>query len=109
MAQASLDAKTTGAVTSTIMDNKGGKHQIHIARIPLIIKVTYFNATDTKVKKSSLIPESIQSAADAVAHKHASPLAIILSFLLLVIGVVMGGVAINSATRMVLRPSPDSP
>ena len=102
VAQASLNAKTDGAVASTVIDAKGGKHNVVIARIPLIVRVSYYGAAATAATssdKSSKIPSSLQSAADSLAGKRASLVGVLLSFLLIAIGVFFAGQIITSAIR----------
>lgn len=98
IAQASLDAKTAGALPSTISDTNGGKHQVYVASIPLVVHVTYY-AVPGPTKPATLIPEAVQSVADAVAGKHASVLGLVLSFLLILVGVLGAGLVLNGAVR----------
>jgi hypothetical protein len=100
VAQASLDAKTAGAVATTVTDTKGARHQVYVARIPIVVHVTYYTVSGaTESKTATGLPDSIQKIADAVAGKHASLIVILLSFLLLFIGVVSAGIIINSTVR----------
>jgi len=46
IAQASLDSKTTAAVASTVTDTAGSKHQVYVARIPLVVHVTYYTVRE---------------------------------------------------------------
>jgi hypothetical protein len=96
IAQASLDAKTTGAVASTITDTKGGQHKVYVASIPLVVHVTYYTVP---AAASRTIPDMLQAAADAIAGKHASVLGLVLSFILLLTGVIWAGILINGAIK----------
>ena len=96
IAQASLDNKTTGAEASTVTDSTGGKHKVYVARIPLVVHVTYYTVPGP-VSKS--IPDVLQAAADALAGKHASVLGLVLSFLLMLTGIIWAGILINGAIR----------
>jgi co-chaperonin GroES (HSP10) len=95
-AQGSLTSKTKDAIKSDVTDTAGKKQSVYIARIPVVIKVTYYNAS---TNSSSIVPQSIQSFADKLAGKHVKPWAIILSFLLIVMGVLLAAQLINSAIR----------
>lgn len=102
VAQASLNAKTSGAVASTVTDAKGGKHNVVIARIPLVVRISYYGAASTPANSaatSTVVPSSLQAAADSLAGKHASLVGVLLSFLLLAIGVFLAGQIITSAVR----------
>ena len=97
-AQGVLDAKTKGAVASTITDSAGGKHQVQIARIPVAVHVVYY-AGPNAPKSSSVIPDKVQELADAVAKKHVSVVGLVLSFLLLVFGLTLAGILVSGAVR----------
>ena len=96
IAQGSLDSHTTGAVVSNVSDSQGKQHKVYIARIPVVVKVTYYT---TATSASTGLPSSLQTAADSLAGKHASTLAIVLGFLLLLAGIILAGVLVNSAVR----------
>ena len=102
VAQASLNNKTAGAVASTVTDAKGGKHDIVIARVPVVVRISYYGAASTPANSaatSTVVPSSLQAAADALAGKHASLVGVLLSFLLIAIGVFLAGQIITSAVR----------
>lgn len=101
VAQASLDSKTAGAVATTITDSKGAKHQVYVATIPITVHVTYYvvPGSVTTAKAATGLPDGIQKFADAIAGKHVSLLGLLLSFLLMIIGVVTAGIIINSTVR----------
>ena len=102
VAQASLNSKTAGAVASTITDAKGGKHNVVIARVPVIVRISYYGSVSTpaaSADNSSKIPSSLQSAADSLAGKHASLVGVLLSFILIAVGVFLAGQIVTSAIR----------
>lgn len=100
VAQGSLDAKTKGAVKTTVTDAKGAKRDVYVASIPVAVKVTYFNSsTAGSGSQSTGIPESIQKIADTIVGKHVSTIAIVLSFLLALFGLIVAGFVVNGAIR----------
>ncbi len=99
IAQASLDSKTRGAVASTVTDSKGGRHNIYVSRIPVSVKPTYYTFPNTANQEASTVPKVIQDAADRLAGKHVTILALVLSFILLLGGVVSVGVVVSVAIK----------
>jgi F0F1-type ATP synthase membrane subunit c/vacuolar-type H+-ATPase subunit K len=95
-AQGSLDAQTSGVSSYSVTDTAGRKHQVAVGSLPVIIKVTYYNQSSSS---NSVIPASIQDAVDKLAGKHVRPLAIILSFILILIGIVLAAQLVNGSTR----------
>jgi hypothetical protein len=59
--------------------------------------VTYYN--DALGTQNTWVPDAIQQLADNIAHKHVSTTALFLSFLLLIMGVLLSAMVINSAVR----------
>ena len=96
IAQASLDAKTSGAVASTITDATGGKHKVYVTSIPIVVRVTYYTVPNPADRT---ITDNLQVAADALAGKHASVVGLVLSFLLMLTGIIWAGILINGAIR----------
>lgn len=100
IAQSSLDSKTTGAASSFVVDSKGAKHQVYVTHIPVLVKVAYYNAPGSVLQKTSdLVPQQLQNLANNAAGKHVSALALVLSTLLLIIGLVLSGLVITSSVR----------
>ena len=102
VAQASLSAKTSGAVVSSVTDSKGGKRNVVIARVPLIVRISYYGATTppkSSTDNTTKVPSSLQAAANSLAGKQASLVGVLLSFLLIAIGVFLAGQIITSAIR----------
>ena len=98
VAEGSVDAKTTGAVPTSLSDSTGAKHTVYLARIPLIVKVNYFSAP-APAATPSFVPASLQALADKIAGKHASLLSLILSFVLMLTGVIWAGAVVYAAVR----------
>jgi hypothetical protein len=100
VAQASLDAKTTNAVASSVSDSKGGKHTVYLATIPVVIHVTYYSVpAATASGNSSAVPASVQSVADSLAGRHASVLGLVLSFILLLTGIIIVGIMLYASIK----------
>lgn len=99
VAQASLNAKSSDAVKSTITDSKGGKHAVAVASIPVLVHVSYYATGSAAVPKETTTRDSLQKAADRVAGKHVSVLIVVLSFVLIFAGVALAGVIASTAIR----------
>lgn len=99
-AQASLDSSTKGATNTEITDSNGNKHTVFVASIPILVKVTYYNSSNTSVATiSKQANNPLQQVADSFAGKHVSTAALILSFIILLIGLFTAGVVITSAVK----------
>lgn len=98
IAQAGVNKTTKGAIATTITDSKNSKQTVYIATVPVTVHVIYYAASDAP-KKTTIIPEKVQAAADAIAGKHVSVLGLVLSFILLVIGTAIAGVVVYSAVK----------
>lgn len=98
IAQGSLDAKSAGAVVTTVDDSKGNKRQVYIARVPVVVNVAYY-VQPNAAPSSTPVPNKLQDFADAVAGKRASLIAVVLGSLVLLVGVFMAGVIVNSSIR----------
>lgn len=105
IAQASVDAHTTGAVPSQITDSAGHAHTVYVAAIPVLIKIAYYVLPQTPQKKSlqTSLSDTIQKAADALAGRHVDQHAVILGFILLLVGLILSGIIINAAIRNGIR------
>lgn len=101
IAQGSLDKNTKGVLKSTVVDSQGTKHDVYVGSIPVLVKVTYYSTASRSLAAdtNTLVPSVLQRAADALAGKHVSLRALLLSFLLFVIGVIAAGIVANSAIR----------
>jgi hypothetical protein len=98
-AQGSLTAETKGAVKSTVTDANGEKHDVFVATIPVLVKVAQENTQKQDDQNTILLPSKIQSIADSLAGRHASQVAVVLSFLTLLAGFVVAGIIVNAAVR----------
>lgn len=98
-AQASLDSTTKGAVAAIVKDSKGVKHDIYTSTIPVLVKVTYFGSPAKATENPDTISRKIQAFTDSIAGKHASAVAVILSFLLLLLGLVVAGRLISTTAK----------
>lgn len=99
VAQGSLDASSKSALKSSVVDAKGQKHDVYVGTVPVLVKVTYYIKPPEPTKQSRWVPEGIQDIADTIAGKHASPLAILFSFALLLFGLVGATLIVTNAVR----------
>jgi hypothetical protein len=99
VAQSSFDKKTKGALAATVTDSKGGKHTVYTGRISILVKATYYSLPDAQHKTDSLLPEGLQSTIDQIAGKHVSIVTIMVIFVILIAGIALAGLVINSAIR----------
>lgn len=100
VAQGSLDAKTAKAVATSISDTKGGKHIVYLATIPVVIHVTYYTVPGAAASStSSSVPTSVQTVADSLAGRHASVLGLVLSFILMLTGIIIVGVMLYASIK----------
>lgn len=98
-AQGSLDAKTQGAVKSSVKDSSGATREVYVATVPVLINVAYYNAQQQDQDKTTPIPSKIQAVADSLAGRQASQVAVVLSFLLFLVGFIVAGIIVNAAVR----------
>lgn len=98
-AQGSLNAHSPGAVQTTVKSSQGANQSIYVGSIPVIIKALYYTAPGNSTSQSTWIPASLQQAANSIAGKHVSTLALITSFIVLVVGIFLATLIINSAVR----------
>jgi hypothetical protein len=98
-AQGSLTADTKGAVKSMVTDANGVKHDVYVATIPVLVKVAQENTQKQDDQNTIPLPSKIQSIADSLAGRHASQVAVVLSFLTLLAGFVVAGIIVNAAVR----------
>lgn len=88
-AQASFDSKTKGAAK---------QNDVYVGSIPVLIKVSYY-VKPHEVSNSASIPTAVQKAASSIAGRPASTIAIIVSFIILVIAFGIAGFVINGSVR----------
>jgi hypothetical protein len=96
VAQGSLDAKTNGAVKTTLKNKSGETMDVYVARVPVLVNITYFSNGDAT---RTLVPSFLQDLANAVAAKKVSQLPIIISVVILLVSILSSGVIIYTATR----------
>lgn len=103
-AQESLTADTEGTVKTSLLDSAGGKHEVYVKSIPVQIKVTYIaDKAAAAAKRDSPVPDFVQQIADSIAGKRASTVAVVLSFMLLISGLIVAGMIVVTAVRGGLR------
>lgn len=90
-AQASLSAATKDAVKSTVADAAGVQHEVYLATIPVLVKVTQENAAAKKAVEKTFV--------DSVAGKKASQVAVVLGFMIFIAGLIVAGIIANTAVR----------
>lgn len=98
-AQGSFDAGTTGAVKSSVTDADGTKHEVYVGSISLLIKVTQEKPATKSGEQATKQTNKFQAYADSVAGKKASNVAVALSFVILVIGLLIAGIIVNTSVR----------
>jgi hypothetical protein len=97
-AQASFNAKTSGAAKVNVTDTTGKKRSVEVGRIPVLVNVTYYVAPPSTQKVPAL-PPFLLRLASTLAGKQVSPVPLIISFVLVVATLVIAGVLLNSAIR----------
>lgn len=99
VAQGSFDKSTAGAQKDTVTDTGGGKHDIYVGQVPVLIGVTYYTALAGEAGKSSFLPAALQDVANVVAGKVVSPFAVIVSLVILLITFGVSSMMLNGAVR----------
>ncbi len=99
VAQASFDPKTKGAIKQTLKDQAGKPKDVYIGAIPVLVKVSYYVDPKKEVSSSASIPLAVQKAANAIAGRPVSTIAIVVSFILLVLTFGIAGFLINGSAR----------
>jgi|GEM_PF-1913713 len=100
-AQGSLDSSTGDAVKTNVTESSGQHRQVYAASIPVLIKVTYITAEAAQNQSGFLA--SLQKAADTIVGKHASMAAVILGFLILIVGLAIATLIITTTIRSGLK------
>jgi hypothetical protein len=96
IAQASLDSHSGNAVKTQLSDTQNQKHTVFVARIPVVLHITYYSQA-AAAASSTALPGTLQTIADKIAGKHASLLGLLLSFILLITGIVWAGLLLHAA------------
>jgi hypothetical protein len=98
-AQTSLSSTTKGAITTDVTDVTGHRHKVWIASIPVVVKVQPAMAAKSMATPTSAVPRIVQATADSVAGKHVTLIALLFSFVLLMIGIIFAGLITTTAVR----------
>ncbi len=104
VAQGSFDENTSGAIKTSIEKDGGGSKEVFVGSIPILIQIMNNNAGATADsgaadQASKIIPDNIQRAAEAIAGKSVSTRALLVSFALIIFGLIAAAVIISSALR----------
>jgi F0F1-type ATP synthase membrane subunit c/vacuolar-type H+-ATPase subunit K len=108
VAQGDMNSGTEGAIKSTVADSSGKQHEAYAGSVPVLIKVTYFDPAAAD-RKRDFVPIKIQEAVESITGRHASQLAILLAFLILLAGFFVAGLIINSAIRSAIQATARQP
>lgn len=94
IAQAGLT--TSNAKTTTVQAQDGTQIQVHIAKIPLQVNVTFYVPPGGQ---ASFLPAFLQDFANAVSGKEVSPVRVVIAALILVLAFVSIAVLLYSTVR----------
>lgn len=95
-AQAALASVTR--TTRTVTDKSGKKVDAHVGLIPVSVNVEFYSAGATG-NLSSFVPSFLQNLANVIAGKAVSPLRVIISVIILIIGTTTVIVMLSSGIR----------
>jgi hypothetical protein len=93
LAQNDFSSTTAGAITKEV-DSNDGKKSVQVGGIPVIVAVGYNNDA-----KANLVPPAVQNITNFIAGKPVSTLRIIIAALLLILGLVLAVIILNSAVK----------
>ncbi len=71
-------SQSQGKSTQTVTDKNGGKQQVQLGSIPVLVNVAYY----FKQPEKTIIPTVIQNIANSVANRAVQPLPIIISLVI---------------------------
>lgn len=97
IAQTDFSAKSDGAISKQVK-TKTGEQTISLGQTTLLLSVGYFTP-----RNNSSIPEPVQNLARLIVGKDVSPIRIVLAATLLLIGITLSIIIINSAVRSSLE------
>jgi F0F1-type ATP synthase membrane subunit c/vacuolar-type H+-ATPase subunit K len=98
--QTALNTQTAGSVQTTVTATNGQKRSVQVASLPVSIKVTYYTSyTSPTTAVNNLAPSWLQKLADAIVHKHVSTTVLILSFILILAGLIATFTIVSSTIR----------
>ena len=93
--ESDLESSTT--TEHTVTDKTGAKRQVHIGVVTLQVNVSYF--AGTKSTLNNVVPGVLVDVGSSIAGKEVSPLRILFGFSLLVLGLVVAGIVLQTAVR----------
>lgn len=100
IAQSDFSSATQGAVTSMVTNEAGRQHEVYAGMVPVLIKVVYHDDMQSEKERDvSFIPESLLREIESITGRKASQFAVMLAFLLLIAGLVIGGLIVYSAVK----------
>lgn len=95
IAQQKLNAGSAAAIKSSVTTSKGAVQTVYVASIPVAVKVSYYSNAAAKSQTTNWV----QRLAEAVVHKHVSTTALVLSFILFLLGLMAATAIITSSIR----------
>lgn len=98
LAQADFNASSPSAVSKQVQ-GKTGRQTISVGVISVTLSVGYY----TPKAANTAIPQSVQNVARLLAGKDVSPFRIVLAAILLLVGIILSIVILNSAVRSSLE------
>jgi len=96
-AQVDFNAGTTGTTKQTIDVEGGGKKEVTIGQIPVVIAVATYNSNTGA--QDYVIPVWLQNISNAVAGKSVSPIRVIIASMILLVALVSITVLLYAAVR----------
>jgi hypothetical protein len=104
IAQGSFDETSSGAVKTSVQDNSGQSREVLAGSIPVLIQIMNYSAGsesdgNADSQASKIIPDNIQKIAEALAGKSVSTRALLISFALIIFGLIGAAVIVSSALR----------
>jgi hypothetical protein len=83
--------------TRTIKDNSGKEVEVHIGLVPVQVGIAFFNPDEDK--KTTFVPDFMQSLANTVSGKNVSPVRVLVAALVLLLLFVSITVLLYSSVR----------
>lgn len=104
IAQAGFNGLSENAVKTKVNDSSGQEREVFVGTVPVFIKIVNNSdnssaASESAAQTDAVMPEVIQKIADSLAGKRVSTRALLLSFVLFLVGVVASVIIVNSAIR----------
>ncbi len=98
VAQASFDAKANGATKQTLTDTGGGKHDVYLGQIPVLIGIGYYTAPGGD-GQGGILPSFLQAPANYVAGKTVKPYAALVALAIAILTFVIATIMLSGAVR----------